>query len=113
MHELSLCEGVLQILEEQARVQNYRKVKTVWLEIGALAGVDIPAMRFSYEVVSRGSIAEGSVLKITTLDATAWCMQCGKNVEVKQRFDPCPLCSRYQLQTTGGDEMRITELEVE
>ena len=39
MHEMSLCEGILQTLEQQAKVQDYQKVRTVWLEIGALAGV--------------------------------------------------------------------------
>ncbi len=34
MHEMSLCEGVLQVLEDNARTQGYRQVKTVWLEIG-------------------------------------------------------------------------------
>jgi hydrogenase nickel incorporation protein HypA/HybF len=113
MHEMSLCEGVLQILEEQAKTQNYNKVKTVWLEIGAFSGVEAPAMQFSYEVVTRGSLAEGSELKIVELPATAWCMQCTETVQVEQRYDPCPKCGGFQLQTTGGEELRIKELEVE
>ena len=36
MHELSLCEGILQFLEDQASEQDYARVKTVWLEIGAV-----------------------------------------------------------------------------
>ena len=43
MHEMSLCEGILQTLEQQAEVQDYQKVRTVWLEIGALAGVEVEA----------------------------------------------------------------------
>jgi hydrogenase nickel incorporation protein HypA/HybF len=34
-------------------------------------------------------------------------------VRVAQRFDACPDCGGYQLQVTGGDELRIKELEVE
>ncbi len=34
MHEMCLCEGVLQVLKDNARTQGYRQVKTVWLEIG-------------------------------------------------------------------------------
>ncbi len=51
MHEISLCESVLQVLEQQAPVQNYQKVKTVWLEIGILSGIDIDALRFGFDVV--------------------------------------------------------------
>ena len=113
MHEMSLCEGIVQILEEQALEQNYPRVKKVWLEIGALSGVEIPAMEFSYEVVCRGTLAEDSELEIIQTPATAWCMQCAKTVEVKQRYDACPECNGYQLQVTGGDQMKIKELEVE
>ena len=113
MHEMSLCEGILQALEENARTQNYEKVKTVWLEIGRLAGVEIEAMRFGFDVVMKNSLADGARLEVIEVPGMAWCMQCMKNVPVQQRFDQCPECSSYQLQVTGGDEMRIKELEVE
>ncbi len=113
MHEMSLCEGVLQILEEQARAQQYRKVKQVWLEIGALSGVEVEAMRFSFEVVCRGTLAEGAELNIIEVPGQAWCMPCAEPVTVTQRHEPCPRCGSYQLQITGGDEMKIKELEVE
>lgn len=113
MHEMSLCEGIVQVLEDQSQVQDYRRVKTVWLEIGALAGVEIPALEFCFDVVCRGTLAEGSRLEIVSLPATAWCMQCAEEVELNERYQPCPRCGGYQLQVTAGDEMRIKELEVE
>ncbi len=113
MHELSLCEGILQVLEDQASEQDYARVKTVWLEIGALAAVEVEAMRFSFDLVCRDSLAEGCRLEILPLPGTAWCMQCADSVEIAARYDPCPRCGGHQLQVTGGDEMRIKELEVE
>jgi hydrogenase nickel incorporation protein HypA/HybF len=113
MHEMSLCEGVLQVLEEHARSQGFHRVKRVWLEIGALAGVDAQAMRFGFDAVMKGTLAQGARLEIIDLPGEAWCMPCRKSVSVQARFDPCPECGSYQLQVTGGDEMRIKELEVE
>lgn len=113
MHEMSLCESIVRTLQEQAVVQRYRKVKTVWLEIGRLACVEPAAMEFGFEVVCRGTLAEGSRLEIIPVPAKAWCMQCCEPVEIEERAQPCPRCGSYQLQVTGGDEMRIKELEVE
>ncbi|PPD03780.1 MAG: hydrogenase maturation nickel metallochaperone HypA [Methylobacter sp.] len=113
MHEMSLCESILQTLEQQAVVQNYRKVVTVWLEIGALAGVEIEALRFSFDIVIKGSLAEAAGLEIIEVPGQAWCMPCGQNVAVQQRYGECPLCGSHQLQITGGDQMRIKQLEVE
>ena len=112
MHEMSLCESVLQVLEDHAKRQGFEKVKTVWLEIGGLAGVELDAMRFGFDAVTRGTLADHARLEIIAVPGEAWCMQCGKTVPVKQRFDACPDCGGYQLQVTGGEEMRIKELEV-
>ncbi len=113
MHEMSLCEGVLQILQDHARSQGFRQVKTVWLEIGALSGVDAEAMRFGFDAVMKGTLADGATLEIIELPGQAWCLPCSRPVAVKARYDACPECGSYQLQVTGGEEMRIKELEVE
>lgn len=113
MHEMSLCESVLQILEEQARVQHYRRVRRVRLEIGALVAVDEQAMRFGFEAVTRGSLAQGAILEIIPLPGQAWCRWCRRPVEIAQRFEPCPRCGGYQLRVIGGDELRIKDLEVD
>ena len=113
MHEMSLCESVLRVIEEQARENKFSHVNTVRLEIGALAGVEIEAMRFGFDVVTKGSVADGASLEIIQLPGKAWCMQCSKNVVVKQRFDACPECGSHQLQLVGGEELRIKELEVD
>ncbi len=94
-------------------MQNFTRVKGVWLEIGPLAGVELEALRFGFDVVTRDSLAEGAALEIIEMPGQAWCLQCAKTVPVTQRFDACPECGSYQLQITGGDEMRIKELEVE
>ncbi len=113
MHEMSLCEGVLQVLQSEAQQQHFERVKKVWLEIGELSSAEPDAMLFCFDVVVQGSVAEGAQLEIIRTPGEAWCMQCAKTVRVKQRFDECPDCGSYQLQVTGGDEMKIKQLEVE
>ena len=113
MHELSLCENIVQIIEEQAKIQGYSRVKTVWLEVGGLAGVETEALRFGFDVVTKNSVAEGALLEILTAPGLAWCMHCAETVAIEHRYDECPSCGGYQLQVSGGDELRIKELEVE
>ena len=113
MHEMSLCEGVLQVMEDHARKQGFDHVKAVWLEIGQLAGVEVEAMRFCFDAVMKGTLADGARLEIIELPGQAWCLQCARQVTVSQRFDACPECGGYQLQVTGGEELRIRELEVD
>lgn len=113
MHEMSLCEGILRVIEEQAVEQKYQKVKTIWLEVGVFAGVELDALKFGFDVVMKDSIAAQARLEIIEIPGSAWCMACMKSVVVQQRFDACPECGGHQLQVNGGEELRIKELEVE
>jgi hydrogenase nickel incorporation protein HypA/HybF len=113
MHEMSICEGILQVLEKEAGRQGFQRVKGVWLEIGPLAGVEAEALRFCFDAVVRGSLAEGAQLEIIEIPGQGVCLQCDQSVPVRQRFDPCPACGGYGVRITHGEELRIKELEVE
>lgn len=112
MHEMSLCESILDILKEQAQAQAFSRVERVCLEVGPFSGVEVEAMRFGFDVVAKGSLAENAVLEIVETEASAWCMDCSAPVKIEQRYGPCPQCGSHRLQVTGGDELRIRELEV-
>lgn len=112
MHEMSLAEGVLQLIEDAAREQQFEQVTTVWLEIGQLSGVEVEAMSFCFDVVTRDSIADGARLEIIALPGTGWCMKCAMTVPMAEVFGECPQCGGHQMQVTGGTEMRVKELEV-
>ncbi len=109
---MSLAEGVLQLIEDAARQQEFSRVSTVWLEIGQLAGVEVEAMRFCFDAVTRGSLAEGARLEIIATPGSGWCMPCAQTVALAEVYGACPLCGQHQVQVTGGTEMRVKELEV-
>lgn len=112
MHEMSLAEGILQLIEDASRQQSFARVSTVWLEIGQLAGVEVEAMKFCFDAVMRGSLADGAQLEIVSTPGSGWCMQCAATVALSEIFGACPQCGRHQVQVTGGTEMRVKELEV-
>jgi hydrogenase nickel incorporation protein HypA/HybF len=40
-------------------------------------------------------------------------MICAKTVAIEALHGACPDCGSYQVQVTGGTEMRVKELEVD
>ncbi|HYG91320.1 MAG TPA: hydrogenase maturation nickel metallochaperone HypA [Azospirillum sp.] len=113
MHEMALCQSIVELIREQAEAQGFRRVRIVRLAIGMLSHVEPEALEFGFDVASRGSPAEGAKLEIERPDGQAFCMVCEKTVLLAQRFAPCPDCGGHQLVVTGGEEMRVRELEVE
>lgn len=112
MHEMSLAEGIRQIIDTQARQHGFARVTRLRLEIGRFAGVEKRALEFALDVVLRGSAAEGAERVVIDLPARALCYDCGEVVNIHDRFDPCPRCDSGRLMPQGGDEMRIKDMEV-
>lgn len=113
MHEMSLAENILQIIEEAAQHQSITCVKTVWLEIGQLACVEQESLRFCFDVVTRDSIAQYARLEIIDLPAWGWCEICTHEVPMATLHEVCPYCGNYGLKVLSGDTLRVKELEVE
>ncbi len=112
MHEMALGQGLVDALVEQSRVHGFAEVRAVKLAVGALGHVEPDALAFCFDVVSAGTLAEGAVLEIERPEGTAHCMGCGSDVTIMSRVDPCPLCGGFRLMITGGEDMKIRELEV-
>lgn len=113
MHEMSLAEGVLQIIEDYAGRDSFSRVKSVVLEIGDLSSVEVESLKFCFDAVIRDSIAAGAVLEIERVPGTGFCLPCGVSVPIAALYDACPRCGSYQVQATAGTEMRVKELQVE
>lgn len=113
MHEMSLAEGILQIVEDTAGAQGFKRVTQVRLEIGALAGVEVEALAFCLDLVLKGSLAEGAEVRLDRLPGEGWCLDCSERVEIGALYDPCPRCGGYRVQPTGGTQMRVKDLLVD
>lgn len=105
--------SVIDIVEKAVRAGNFRRVRTVWLEIGQLSAVEPEAMRFCFAAAARGTLADGAQLQIIEITGLGLCFNCGETVPLAALYDPCPACGGYPVQATGGTEMRVKELEVE
>ncbi len=113
MHEMSLAEGILQLVEETARREQAQCVKTVVLEIGQLASVEVSALEFCFAAVAAGGPASVARLVIVDVAGAGVCQECGRTVAMETLFGVCPDCGSHRLETTAGTEMRVREIEIE
>jgi len=51
-------------------------------------------------------------LLIDSPPGQAWCMACSQTVALAQLGAACPVCGGHQLAVTGGEEMRVKEIEL-
>lgn len=112
MHEISLLEQVREILIEHSEIQHFSKVSKVTLEIGKLSCIEEGALRFGFDVVMNGSLAEDAVLIISCVEGLGFCNLCNQSVHMESLHDPCVLCGRFDIKVVKGEEMRIKDLVV-
>ena len=112
MHEISLCESIRDLIEDRARIDGFARVNRVWVEVGPLSCVEPEALRFGFDAVMRGSVAEGATLDIDIPPAEGRCPLCGEVATMQDRLAACPSCGTSGLEVVRGDELKIRKLEV-
>ena len=113
MHEMSIAESLVELIEGEARKAEFIRVKRITVQLGALGHVEPEALAFCFDVVARGTVAEGACLEVRTIPGRGLCPRCGSTVSLRQRYDLCAACGQSHVTMIAGDELRLTELEVE
>lgn len=113
MHELSLAQGILRLVEDAAAREHVSRVRVLHLEAGALAGVEVSALRFALASMASGTCLEGARVDIDETPGRAWCLACQQAVSILSRLDPCSQCGAMRLQVTGGADLRVVDLLVD
>jgi hydrogenase nickel incorporation protein HypA/HybF len=112
MHELSLAIRLIALVEEETKRAACTSVSTVTIQLGALSCVEPSSLQLAFLAARRDTIAASAQLIIEPVPAHAVCLTCQTSSEVTQRASACPFCGEFALVVSGGDELRLTRLEV-
>ena len=110
MHELTLAESMMEIVENAAKKADASKVTRVRLSIGALAHVESDTLLYCCDVVSRGSLAEGAHFEVDRPPGRARCNACHQEFSLESMAVACPHCGAYNLQVLDGEQMKVVEI---
>ena len=64
MHEMTLAEGILKIAVDYAEKNKSPRVTKIGLLIGEMSYVEMDALNFSFEIMSRNTVAENAQLVV-------------------------------------------------
>jgi hydrogenase nickel incorporation protein HypA/HybF len=109
MHELTVAQSILDVVLKEA---GQRKVTEISLVLGELAGVAEESVKFCFDVVSRGTRAEGALISLTKVQASFRCRHCLVEFGM-DREGFCPSCGQRKGDLVHGKEFYIESIEVE
>jgi len=84
MHELAICQGLINQAERIAREEGAGQVDNIVLSIGPLSGVEPPLLDRAFEIARMGTMAENAELEIQTGPIVVKCRTCGSSGEASR-----------------------------
>jgi hydrogenase nickel incorporation protein HypA/HybF len=108
MHELGITRNIVAICSEHAAGA---RVARVTVEIGRLSAVLPDAVRFCFDVCSRGTPLESAHLEIVETPGLGRCRRCGTEIALAVPYGRCA-CGSASLKIIGGEELKVRSLEL-
>lgn len=115
MHEFHLMAQVVKAVETRLSGTENAKLSAVRLKVSALSHVmthDRVALQTAFDVVARGTQAEGATLEIIPIPGIAWCPGCKRETTATGPDDACSACGASVIVGPGEPEVVIHELVV-
>jgi hydrogenase nickel incorporation protein HypA/HybF len=112
MHELSVCQSLLDQVQEIARDHGATRVERILLQIGPLSGVEAALLRNAYPLAAAGTLAEDAILDIEPAAVRVHCTQCGADSDATPNRLLCAACGSHQTRLVSGDELLLARVEL-
>lgn len=122
MHELAITQAILDTALHHAEQAQATTIRALYLRLGELSGLAPDSIQFYFEIISRGTRAEGARLFFTRFTPRAKCRACGAMRALT--FEPnewsrefaelnnCA-CGANDYELNGGTGCFLDEMEAE
>ena len=113
MHELPITESILEISLRHAKQANSRRVVSIYLVIGQMASIIDDSVQFYWDLISKGTIAEGAELKFRRIPTKLQCQVCALKYSPGDENFACPDCGNSEITIVSGQEFYLEAIDVE
>jgi hydrogenase nickel incorporation protein HypA/HybF len=113
MHELAVCQALIEQVERVARQNDARRVVSIVITVGPLSGVEPQLLEHAYPLAAAGTIAEHASLVVEAVPVKVGCRECGAETEAQPNAIVCAACGSWRVDVTGGEEMLLRRVEIE
>jgi hydrogenase nickel incorporation protein HypA/HybF len=113
MHELAIATYLLEAVVEQAQQIRASRVLAINLVVGERAGVVEDSLRFSFEMLAPGTLAEGAQINTHRTSMRFHCAGCDGDYTPVDGDFRCPQCGVFGQVADDGSTLLIESIEIE
>lgn len=112
MHELSVAQGILDLVQDYVPADQAADVRAVTVRLGALSGLVADSLEFCFSAIVAGTPYSGASLSIERVATRARCNGCAREFEIEGFVFRCPHCDGAHIRVVSGDELQVTSVEL-
>ncbi len=113
MHELYATQAILDRALKKADEQKADRIAAVYLVVGELSSYTEDSVKFYWDEISKGTIAERSDLHFRRVPAEVQCMACFSKYHPEEGEILCPNCGSNGAKILQGEEFYMEALDVD
>jgi hydrogenase nickel incorporation protein HypA/HybF len=112
MHELSVAQEIVSIVNQYVPDPKPNSVKSVKVKIGKLSNILTDSLTFCFEAITSDTPLNGAKLEVIETPVKIICNSCNKESEIEPPVFACPVCGNNQIKIISGTELRVDEIEL-
>ncbi len=113
MHELPVTQSLLKLAVEHAEAAKATCITDIYIEIGQLSSYVDDSVQFYWDLISKGTVAEGAKLHFHRVPMELACLDCATRFQPSGENFECPSCKSARVQVVSGDVFQLVGLDVE
>ncbi|MFH1502293.1 MAG: hydrogenase maturation nickel metallochaperone HypA [Candidatus Eisenbacteria bacterium] len=113
MHELSICQSMLEIVDRVMADHSGARLERVFVDVGRGSTVEPSLLGDAFRIATAGGPYEGAELVVNEIPLRGKCRSCGRSFEYKEIALGCPGCESTSVDIESGMELSIMELEID
>jgi len=112
MHELSVAQNIVEIVEQYVPAHERQNVRSVRVRVGDLSGVVRDSLEFCFSAATAGTPLASAHLQTERVAFKLHCDACGEERETEAGLALCPACGSFSTRVIAGNELHVVDIEL-
>lgn len=112
MHELSIAQEIINILETHVPPERCHQVSKVIVKIGKFSNILSDSLQFCFEAVINNTKFSNAKLEVDSIPLIIECNECKQKIEIESPVFLCSNCGSANIKLITGNEMSIDHIEI-
>ncbi len=113
MHELPVTQAILEIALRRAQEAGAQRITDIHLVMGELSTNVDESVQFYWDILAKGTPAEGAQLHFRRVPAELLCLSCLAKYHPTEDELACPECGSAGARIVAGEEFSLEAIDVD